>query len=165
MTTPPWDERYLEYRPNHRTGLVIRGVLFVPAAIVLTTLLAFAALGLPNTIIIVLFVGIGALAIDMEAYHTVRDLLAQPVTTRGRIERQWKKGRFLFLGRVNYLLVSARDESDPDAKPRTRLFEVGEIAARELQPGDEILTTHWPHTNAIIALERVGRAAQTESGR
>ncbi|MCK9487358.1 MAG: hypothetical protein M0R73_11780 [Dehalococcoidia bacterium] len=163
MAIPEWDERYLEYRPNHRVSLLIRAAIFVPAAVLLTTLLVFAALQLPGTIILVLFLGIGALAVDIEAYHTARDLASEPMTSRGRIERQWKKGRFLFFGRVNYLLVSARDEADPDANPRNRLFEVGAVAALELQPGDEVLTTHWPHTNAIIALERVARAPEPRS--
>lgn len=160
MTIPEWDERYLEYRPNHRVGLFIRAAIFVPSGLALTALLAFALLDLPRTILIVIFVGLGALAVDTEAYHSVRDLMAQPVTSRGRIQRKWKKGRFLFFGRVNYLLVSARDEADPDAKAKSRLFEVGELAARELEPGDEILALHWPHTNAIIALERTARGEQ-----
>ena len=160
MATPQWDERYLEYRPNHRVSLLIRAAIFVPSGLLITVLLLIAVRDLPGTILIVIFLGLGALALDTEGYQTTRDLFSQPMTSRGRVRRQWKKGRFLFFGRVNYLLAEARDEADPDSKAKTRLFEVGEIAARELQPGDEILVTHWPHTNAIIALERTARASE-----
>ncbi|MEX1023428.1 MAG: hypothetical protein WD058_09805 [Dehalococcoidia bacterium] len=157
--TPEWDERYLEYRANHRFALVRRAVLFVPAALILTGLLVIASLELPSSIILVIFLGIGALAIDVEAISTVRDLASAPITSRGRIERKWSKARFLFFGRVNYLLVAAREVTergvDTDLKPRDRLFEVGPIAAGELNLGDEVQAVHWPHTNQVVALERL----------
>ncbi len=158
MAIPEWDDRYLEYRPNHRVGLLIRTAIFVPSALLLTGLLVLALMELPSTILIVILLGLGALAVDMEAYHSVRDLMSEPVTSRGRIQRQWRKGRFLFFGRVNYLLVSTRDPQDPDAKPKSRLFEVGAVSAMELQPGDEIEALHWPRTNTIVTLERTARA-------
>src|SRR3546814_9292274 len=105
VTIPPWDERFLEYRPNHRTGLLVRAAIFVPGGILLTVLLALALRGLPSTIVIVVIVGLGALAVDMEAYQSVRDLTSHPMTSRGPIERKWRKGRFPFLARANSLLV------------------------------------------------------------
>lgn len=151
---PEWDERYLEYRPNHRTGLIIRTAIFTPAAVVGLILTVVAILGLPNSIILLILVGIGTLAVGVEAYQGLTDLFAQPLHSRGRIERKWQKSRFLFFGRVNYLLVATRpDEADADAKSKDRLFEVGPVAAREMNLGDEVIVLHWPRTNAIITLE------------
>lgn len=151
---PEWDERYLEYRPNHRTGLIIRAALFTPAAIVGLVLLTVALLGLPNSIILLLIVGIGTVAVCVESYQSLKDLFAQPMRSRGRIERKWRKARFLIFGRVNYLLVATREEgADPDSKPKDRLFEVGEVTAREVTLGDEVIVLHWPGTNSILTLE------------
>lgn len=151
------DRRYLEYRHNHRFALIRRAVIYVPGAVALTSLLVWAALGLPSTVVIVIFLSVGALAIDIEAYQSLRDLSASPVTSRGLVQRKWSKGRFLFFGRVHYLLVSTRGvDMPPDTKPKDRLFEVGPIAARELDLGDEVEILHWPHTNTVITLERVG---------
>src|SRR5690606_38321172 len=91
MATPPWDERYLEYRPNHRVSLLIRAAIFVPSGLLITVLLVIAARDLPGTILIVIFLGLGALALDTEGYQTTRDLFSQPMTSRGRVRRQWKK--------------------------------------------------------------------------
>lgn len=151
---PEWDERYLEYRPNHRTGLMIRTALFTPAAVVGLVLVTIAILGLPNSIILLLIVGIGTVAVCVEAYQGIRDLMGQPMVSRGRIERKWQKSRFLFFGRVHYLLVAAREDgADPESKPKDRLLEVGPVAARELNLGDEVIFRHWPGTNTIITLE------------
>ena len=161
--TPEWHDGYLEYRPNHRTGLLIRAAIFVPSAVVLSVLLIIAVMGLPNSIILFIFVGIGALAVNIEAYHTVFDLFSKPLTSRGRIERKWSKGRFLFFGKINYILVAAREVgADPDSKPRDRLFEVGAISAIELNLGDEVIVHHWPRTNAIVTLEAGERAKQDQ---
>jgi hypothetical protein len=151
---PEWDDRYLEYRPNHRTGLIIRTAIFTPAAVVGLILLAVAILGLPNSIILLVLVGIGTVAVCVEAYQGLHDLFAKPVLSRGRIERKWQKSRFLFFGRVNYLLVAAREDgADPESKPKDRLLEVGPVSARELNLGDEVIVRHWPGTNTIITLE------------
>jgi len=140
---------------------MIRAVIFLPSALVLTGLLIIATMGLPNSIILFIFVGIGALAVNIEAYHTLFDLFATPMTSRGRIERKWSKGRFLFFGKINYILVAAREEgADPESKPRDRLFEVGPISAIELDLGDEVIVHHWPRTNAIVTLEVGDRALQ-----
>ncbi|MEI7926393.1 MAG: hypothetical protein WCI61_09430, partial [Chloroflexota bacterium] len=65
-----------------------------------------------------------------------------PATTRGQVARLWKKSRFLFAGRVDYMLVDRK------------LFEVNPISATELHEGDEVIVEHWPHTNVLISLQR-----------
>lgn len=142
VTLPEYDpERYLEYRANHRLALYIRAAIFVPSGIALTAVLVVALM--QGAWVAVVVVGIGAVAVDSEAISTVRDLVSKPVTTQGKVGRSWKKARFLFLGSIHYIMV------------RGRLFEIGPVAAMELRPGDEIRAYHWPHTNAIITLERI----------
>lgn len=146
---PEYDpQRYLEYRVNHRLGLWIRSAIFVPAGLAFAGLFVWASMDMVIVAMVVL--GICAIAVGSEAISTVRDLLATPVVTRGRVGRSWKKARLLFFGRVDYVMV------------RRKLFEISAITAIELQPGDEVEVLHWPHTNSIITLERVARVEELE---
>lgn len=144
------DQRYLEQRHNHRSIVVRRALLLTPGAIGLTALLVFGIMNLPNSIIMTVIVGIAAIAIDIEAIAALRDLRATPITTHGKVQRSWSKARFLFFGRVHYLLV------------KRRLFEVHPLTGLELRPDDEIEIHHWPHSNVVITLEVVKKAEQDE---
>ncbi len=136
------DLRYVEQQPNHRRTLVRRAVLLAPLAIVMTGVLLYAIASLPSSIVMVIIVGIGTIAVDVEAIAALRDLRSRPVSTRGVIGRIWKKSRYLFLGRVDYMLIGHA------------LFEISAIAATELQAGDEVIVEHWPHSNLVISIDR-----------
>ena len=165
-------DRYLEYRDNARLGIVRQAAIYVPSGLVLTGLLAVAVMNLPNAIVAVIVLAIFSLPVDLEAIQAVRDLLRkEPVTSRGVIDRQWAKSRFMFLGRVRYLLVDLRRVDgqggavlDPDAKAKGTLFEVEELANHQLHPGDEIEVVHWPHTNAIVSLELLSSGVDASNG-
>jgi hypothetical protein len=135
-------EQYLERRENPRAALVRRAALLTPAAIVMTGLAFYSAQYLPGSILPLILIALCGVAIDIEAVAALRDLRAQPVTTRGKIDRLWKKSRYLFFGRVDYMLIGKT------------LFEVGAIAATELRPGDAVIVEHWPHTALVITLAR-----------
>lgn len=163
-----YDGNLLEQRDTPRSAIVRRSAIYVPAAIVLTVLLLLALLGLPGSILAVLLLGLAVFAVNVEAYQGVADLLSDgPVTSRGRVTRRWSKSRFLFFGRVHYLLVEARPVHDgavdEDRKASHRLFEVLASTALELERGDELEVVHWPHTNAIVTLRRTRTAMQQDT--
>lgn len=158
-------DRYLEYSDNARFKIWRQAAIYVPSGLVLTGLLIVALVNLPNSIVAVVVLTIFTIPVDMEAVQSVRDLLrGGPVTSRGEIDRQWSKARFMFLGRVRYLLVDARrvedGRIDPDRKAKGALFEVGELADHQLAPGDEIEVVHWPYTNTIVSLELLSTAGR-----
>ncbi|MCA9848674.1 MAG: hypothetical protein H6674_04340 [Dehalococcoidia bacterium] len=165
-------DRYLEYRDNARLGIIRRAAIYVPSGLVLTGLLAVAIVNLPNSIVAVIVLAIFSVPVDMEATQAVRDLLRkEPVTSRGVIDRQWAKSRFMFVGRVRYLLVDLRrvegqggDLVDPGAKAKGTLFEIEELTNHQLHPGDEIEVVHWPHTNAIVSLELLSSGVDANKG-
>lgn len=149
VTLPEYDnQRYLEYRPDHRTALVRRTALLGVMGLIATPLFIVAVLNLPNSWIAALIFGVMAFSADMEVLSALRDLRARPVTTVGRVGKTWRKGRFLFFGSIFYVMVNGR------------LFELGPVAAHELQRGDEVSIYHWPHTNQIITLERTRRHSE-----
>ncbi len=156
----------LEERDNPRLGLIRRAVIYIPAAILLTSLLVVAILSLPGSLIAALLLAVGALAMDVEAYQSSRDLLSPgPITSRGIVRRRWKKSRILFLGRVHYLLLESRPVTDgvvdEQAPAKRRLFEIRPLTALEVDPGDELEVVHWPHTNTIVSVTRLRRASDT----
>lgn len=145
------DERYLEQNHDHRSKVVRRAIIFTPGAIVLTGLLIYAVLHLPQSIIMVIIVGLAAIALDLETLAVLRDLRAEPITTRGLVQRSWTKARFLFFGRVHYLLV------------KRRLFEVDPLTGLDLRADDEIEVVHWPHSNVVVTVELIAKAEQKDA--
>lgn len=133
----------IEERTNSRTSVVLRALLLTPTAIVLLVLLAISISYLPSSFIAVTILALGGIPAAIEAIAAIRDLRATPIETRGTVSRLWTKARYLFVGRVDYMLVGRR------------LFEVGAIARTELQAGDEVIIQHWPHTHVVISLARV----------
>ena len=131
---------YLEQREDHRTALIRRAILLTPTAIAITALLVYSlsyGAWIPAFVI-----GLCTFAVDYEAFATLRDLRSEPMTTQGKIDRIWKKSRYLFIGRVDYMLVDRL------------LFEISAVSAAELRPGDEVVIEHWPHTTMVISLAR-----------
>jgi len=134
------EPRILEERTNSRASVIRRAVLLTPAAIVLLILLAFSVTYLPRSIMAVIILSLGAIPASIEAVAAVRDLSAAPITTHGRINRLWKKSRYLVVGRVDYALVGRR------------LFELQALTAMQLAEGDDVVIEHWPHTNIVVSL-------------
>lgn len=163
-------DRFVEHRDNARFGIWRQAAIYVPSGLLLTALLVVGIVNLPSSIIAVVILSIFSIPVDMEAIQAVRDLLRrEPVTSRGVIDRQWAKARFMFLGRVRYLLVDLRRVEDGqvnrDVKPKSSLFEVGELANMQLNPGDEIEVVHWPYTNAIVSVELLSKNPEPDFGR
>lgn len=137
------DRNVLEERSNTRTSVAIRAALLTPLAILLLGVLIFVSIPrLPEAFLAVFVLALGGIPAAIEAVSAIRDLRATPTTTRGTVRRLWKKSRFLFVGRVDYMLVDRK------------LFEINAITATELHEGDEVIVEHWPHTNILISLQR-----------
>jgi len=136
------DPNVLEQRDNSRTAVVMRALLLTPVAAVMLGLLAFSITFLPSSFVAVTILTLGGIPAAIEAVNALRDLRATPKETRGQVERLWTKARYLFVGRVDYMLVNRK------------LFEVNAITRAELQVGDEVVIQHWPHTHIVISLAR-----------
>lgn len=136
------ERRVIEERPNSRPSVVLRAALLTPVALALLALLGLSITYLPSSFLAVTVLTLGGIPATIEAISAIRDLTAQPTTTRGTVRRLWKKSRYLFVGRVDYMLVDRK------------LFEVSAITATELREGDEVVIEHWPHTNILISLSR-----------
>jgi hypothetical protein len=136
----------IEANPKHRQALLRRAALLVPGALLATGLLIYAITALPQSLIMVILVGIFTIPLDMESLSVIRDLPKQPIVSEGRIDRLWSKARFTFVGRVHYMIVDRR------------LFEVGPVAGAELRLGDLVRVEHWPHSHTLVSVTRLASA-------
>lgn len=93
-------------------------------------------------IIILVIVGLVAVLLGFQSIEALRDLRTDLTETRGTLRRKWSRSDFIFW-RSHYLQVS------------DSVFSVQRIAHEILQPGDEVVIAHYPHTGAVESLARV----------
>jgi hypothetical protein len=140
-------ELLVEERDDHRSRLLRTVFIYTPGGVIATTLFVIAALSLLSgnvgAIFATVIMGLIAFAIDYEALSALRDLRAEPTVTEGQVLRKWSKGRIAIFGRVHYVLIGRA------------VFEIGPVAAAELQNGDHLRIEHWPHTHGVIAVHRI----------
>lgn len=136
----------IEANSKHRQAVLRRTAYLVPSALFAWSLFVLSLTGLPQSIVMVVLVGLFAIPLGIEALSALRDLPKQPVVTEGRIDRMWSKARFAFVGRVHYILVD------------NKLFEVGPVAGTELRLGDEVRVEHWPHSHTLVSVSRLASA-------
>ncbi|MDP6605149.1 MAG: hypothetical protein QF664_02645 [Dehalococcoidia bacterium] len=146
----------LEERSDHRAVLIRKAAIHVPAAIgaFIVSALLFVSLlqGNLGVLIGLTIMGLVSFAVGFEASAAMRDLRKEPTTTRGEALRVWSKGRFLFLGRVYYVLVSGR------------VFELSREAYGSIEYGDNLEIVHWPHTNVVVTLHLVEAPPESAPG-
>ena len=137
----------IEERPLDRRLLVRNALIYAPTSFIVLGLLFIAvasAIGgaagafFPSAILAVV-----AFAVVFELIAALRDLRSEPTLMEGEAARIWKKSKFLFFGRQDYLLVDGK------------VFEIGAVAATELQAGQQVSIRHWPHTMRVITLARI----------
>jgi len=137
----------IEERPLDRRMIVRNAAIYGPTALVVVglLLLALGALlgGNAGAVLPTLILGIVSFAVLYELIAALRDLRTEPVTTEGSADRIWKKSKLLIFGRQDYVLVERK------------VFEIGAIAATELQVGQRVSIKHWPHTMRVITVERI----------
>jgi hypothetical protein len=144
----------IEERHGHRFAVVRSAIFYTPLAAISSALLAVSAFNLLTgnigALVPAIFLGILAFATVFEAQANLRDLRASPVTTTGMVSRSWSKGRFLFIGRVHYLLVNGD------------VFEVNPVSAAEIAEGQTVEIEHWPHTHTVITMHRPAQTPASE---
>ena len=137
----------IEERPLDRGAIVRNIVIYAPTSAIVVALLGMSinALvgGSAGAILPALILGVIAFAVLYELIAALRDLRAEPVTIDGVADRIWKKSKLLIFGRQDYVLVERK------------VFEIGAIAATELQVGQRVSIKHWPHTMRVITVERI----------
>ena len=92
-------------------------------------------------------VGVIALLTGYQSIQALRDLFAEPVETRGAVERKWSRSDF-FVARSHYLMV------------KRNVFRIEPLEFVDVDLGDTVSVIHYPHTATVESLtveERGGR--------
>ena len=149
-----------------RASILRKALLCTPLAL---AFIVVAAIALYNTItssmgasVGTLVFGIPGIALGLEAWSAIRDLRAEPVTTRGVIVRMWNKGTVLWMTRAYYLLVAVRSDKPNNDQ---RFFVIPQEAYLQLEDGRSIEVHHWPHTNTVVWLSVIESARAARAPR
>tara|TARA_B100001142_G_scaffold328684_1_gene389465 strand:- start:48 stop:788 length:741 start_codon:yes stop_codon:yes gene_type:complete len=151
----PLDDLYLQFtdEKSSRRSVWMRVSLFVPLSLCCCLLLAWLIFSLPQTTVGLIIVGIFSVAIFIEGFAVVRDIVSQPIITEALVSRLWQKGRLLVFGQVYYLLIDKR------------LFEISAFAYHELQSHTKpyVRIRHWPHSNIVISVQSIQEPENAEA--
>jgi hypothetical protein len=95
--------------------------------------------GEPGLLVTLVIAGLAALLTGYQSIQSLRDLAAQPRTSRGSIRRKWSRSDFL-IARSHYIYVEKT------------VFKVDPITFVELEEGDAVSVLHYPHTNTVLSV-------------
>lgn len=133
-----------------RSSIVRTAVVFTPlfvlslagVGLVLVSLVRDGMSGLVVTLILLV---LAALLTGYQSIQALRDLRGSPHVASGSIARKWSRAD-LFIMRSHYIYV---DRS---------VYKVSPLIYAELEEGDAVSVTHYPHTNTVISVELEERA-------
>jgi hypothetical protein len=83
-----------------------------------------------------------ALLVGFQSIQSLRDLWAEPRATTGEIVRKWKRTD-LFVFPSYYFYVNKT------------VFRIAPLTYHQLEEGDVVSVTHYPHTATVVTLESV----------
>ena len=133
-----------------RSSLVRTALVFTPMfllslggiGLVILNLVREGASGLIFTLVLL---ALAASLTGYQSFQSLRDLRISPHVSRGVITRKWSRAD-LFIMRSHYIYV---DRS---------VFKVTPLIYAELEEGDSVSVTHYPHTSTVISVELEERA-------
>lgn len=141
----------IEEPPNARRTIYRMAMLYTPSAIASGAFGLFALVnllqGAGGAIVGVILLGATTTGLGFQAIVALRDLRAQPVTTRGVLRRAWDKGTVLWLSRTYYLRVDAPHPTRPD-KQSQHVFVVSPVVS------DVIERSHEQRHATLTAMRR-----------
>jgi len=131
--------------PSARGPVIRDAIIFTPF------FLAFAAAWIAAFVVegngaIPLLVILGAVTLlaGYQSVQALRDLVARPQVTEGEISRKWR-GTDMFVFRSYYIYVNRK------------VFKIDPLEHEQLEEGDLVAVTHYPHTNAVVSGKREGK--------
>ena len=132
--------RLIEEPPTARRTIYRMAILYTPAAVV-AGVLALVALvnllqGAAGALVGVILLGATTAGLGFQAMSALRDLRAQPVTTRGVLRRAWDKGTVLWISRAYYLRIDAPHPTQP-GKQVQHVFVVSPVASDLIERSNE----------------------------
>lgn len=130
--------------PSARGPIIRDAVIFTPFFLALAAAwaAAFVKQGSGAIPLLVILAIVTAL-VGFQSIQALRDLMARPKVTKGEISRKWKRADLLFF-QGHYVYVNKR------------VFKIGPLEYQQLEEGDSVSVTHYPHTNTVVSVRKAG---------
>ncbi len=87
----------------------------------------------------VVIVALVATFVGYQGLQAIRDLRAEPTVTAGKVRRKWRRATFL-VAQHSYIQVGKR------------VFKIDPAAYDAIDPDDDVVITHLPHTLGVETL-------------
>ena len=129
-----------EHRRTLRRMLLMYGPLTLAAIAVLMVPLSSLLGGRYGAVIPLTIIAVVVLALAFQAVMALRDLRAEPLFTRGEVQRSWTKGGLLWFFRSHFVMVNRQ------------VFVVPPEMWVRIAEGEIVEAHHWPHTRTVIRM-------------
>ena len=142
--------------PRHRRTLRRMALMYGPLTIaaLLVALVPLASLldGTGGAVVPLVLLLVVAAALAFQAVTALRDLRAEPMFTRGEVQRTWTKGGLLWFFRSHFMMVNRQ------------VFVVPPEVWVKVSEGELVECHHWPHTRTVMrVLLLLGEDAELQS--
>ena len=127
-----------------RDAVIYTPVLVIVVAVWGASLAAVVSAGGGGGIFLLLLLTIVVFLAGFQSIQSLRDLRSSPVTSEGPVIRKWRRAEFLLFP-AHYLYVNRN------------IFRVPPLSYMEVEQGDVVAVTHYPHTATVIQVRRIGR--------
>lgn len=128
-----------------RTAVVYTPLFLLSLAGIALVVLNLVREGASGLIITLMLLSLAALLTGYQSSQSLRDLRSSPEVTKGPIARKWSRADFFIL-RSHYIFVGRS------------VYKVTPMIFTELEEGDSVSVTHYPHTNTVVSVELEERA-------
>lgn len=143
-----------EQRSAARASIIRTAVIYTPLLLAIlagwgAALASVLEEGGGGGIPLLVVLGLLALLVGFQSIQSLRDVWGEPRVTRGEIVRKWKRADLLvFPGYYFYV--------------KKTVFRVAPLIYHQLEEGDTVSVTHYPHTATVVTVEP---AQSEEEGR
>jgi len=133
-----------------RRHLIRDAVIYTPLFVLALLAWGFALAGVVAAgggggIFLVVLLTIVVFLTGFQSIQALRDLRSSPVATEGAVVRKWRRAELLIFP-THYFYVNRN------------VFRVPPLMYREIEQGDVVAITHYPHTSTVIEVKRLRRA-------
>ncbi|MDI6857705.1 MAG: hypothetical protein QME71_05265 [Dehalococcoidia bacterium] len=134
--------------PSARGSVIRDAIIFTPffLAFAAAWIAAFISEG-NGAIPLLVILGLVTLLSGYQSVQALRDLVAKPQVTEGEISRKWR-GTDMFVLRSHYIYVNRK------------VFKIDPLEHQQLEEGDLVAVTHYPHTNAVVSVRKTGKKSR-----
>jgi hypothetical protein len=128
----------------YRDAAIYTPILIIAVAAWGAALAGVVSAGGGGGIFLLLLLTIVVFLAGFQSIQSLRDLRSSPVTSEGSVIRKWRRAELLLFP-AYYLYVNRS------------VFRVPPLSYREIEQGDVVAITHYPHTATVIEVKRVRR--------